>query len=860
MKRLHYEIKGMSCAVCVGHVERAIKKVLGERDTVTVSLLTNSVSILLSDGEVSPEEIKRIEARLVESVKAAGYTLLLPEEHPSKNVDKKHKKSVLRLCFSALFTLLVTYLSMGKMMGLPLPLFLSGTENALPSALLQLVLTVPVLVLNFHFFKNGFSALLHGAPNMDSMIAVGAGAAMIYGIAAVVILLTEGEHSALSYEIHHDLYFESAAMILTLVSLGKWLEGSAKDRATAAISSLSTLSPKFATVIREGKEVSVAVSQLRVGELLLIRAGELIPVDGVVISGCGSADESALTGESMPVEKSEGVPVCAACVLVDGALTVRAERVGEDTSLSRIIRLLEDTAASKAPISRLADKVSAIFVPCVMGISLVTLVVWLIATRNASQALRCAISVLVISCPCALGLATPTAITVGIGRAAQRGILFRSAAAMEKLCSVRCAIFDKTGTITEGNPSLTDVVSYGISTQELLLGAASVERFSAHPLALAICRGAERLKIFTVPVTDFSILASVGAQGTINGEIWRIGKPSPSFRISHGKCSQEKKSFDVTSQKEGIHLCERTDFFGTADDLERLEKEGKTAVLVEKNGEVVGVLGISDRLRPEATNTINALRSVGVNCWMLTGDHERVASFVAKKANFDGFYASLMPEDKERIVKEIAQKKACAMIGDGINDTPAMVRADVGIAVGGGTEVAIDCAEVVLSGNSLFGVVEAFSISRATLRIIRQNLFWALFYNAVCIPVAAGVFYPTLGIGLSPMLASAAMSCSSIFVVLNALRLRHVPLEKTKNKRPKKENVNMSKTVSYTVTVEGMMCPRCAAHVKEALVSLCGVECAEVNLEKKRVTVTADASVTLDAIKEAIVAAGYEVV
>jgi len=858
IQRLHYEIKGMSCAACVAHVERAVRSVLNGEDTFTVSLLTNSVSILPA-LEIDASEAEILEKRLQAAVKAAGYTLLTgPSTSEKKNGEVRQR--IIRLILSAIFTLLTMYLSMGGMMGLPIPRFLDGVENALPMAAAQLLLTLPVIVLNFKFFKNGFSALFHRAPNMDSLIAVGAGASLLYGVAAVVMIATTNDHAVI-HSWMHDLYFESAAMILTLVSFGKLLEARAKDKASDAVRSLADLSPKYASVFRDGKESAIPVEEVQVGDLLLIRAGEWIPVDGEVVDGEGSADESALTGESMPVEKTVGATVRAACVLTAGALTVRATEVGENTSLARIIRLLEDAAASKAPIARIADRVSAIFVPCVMVVSALTLLLWMLLTGHIEQALRSAVAVLVISCPCALGLATPTAITVGIGRGARLGILFRSAEALEKLCGIGTVVFDKTGTITEGKPSLTNAYAYGIDLSRMLSCAASVERLSAHPLAQAVCVGAEQMNIELAETNNFKSLTGIGAEGTVNGVLCRVGKPDREFRarLSDIRDTVSQKQNEV-SNGQLIHTQEKKDTADLLSDFARLEQEGKTAVLVTFDGTPVGVLGISDRIRPDSCDAVSTLKNDGVRCLMLTGDNERTAAFVAHSVNLDGFRAGLMPEDKERILRELSKEGSTAMVGDGINDAPALVRADVGIAIGAGTEVAIDCAGVVLSRSSLTGVAEAYALSRATIRIIKQNLFWALFYNAVCIPVAAGLFYPLFGWQLSPMLASAAMSFSSVCVVLNALRLRTVPLSK-KSKiqnselKGEPEMLFSKKTVTYRIPVDGMMCQHCVAHVKKALEEVKGVKSAEVDLDGKCATVVA--SCDASALTAAITSAGY---
>ncbi len=858
IQRLHYEIKGMSCAACVSHVERAVQGVLQKEDTFTVSLLTNSVSILPA-RELDEREREMLEKRLEGVIKAAGYKLLLTSSEPVKK-NTEMRKILVRLILSAFFTLLTMYLSMGGMMGLPIPAFLDGAEHALRMALAQMILTLPVIVLNFKFFRNGFSALLHRAPNMDSLIAVGSGASFLYGIAAIIMIAMTDDHAVI-HSWMHDLYFESAAMILTLVSFGKMLEARAKDKASDAVRSLADLSPKYATVLRDGTESSLPVEEVRVGDLLLIRAGEWIPVDGEVTDGEGAADESALTGESMPVEKTVGDPVRAACVLTSGALTVRATEVGENTSLSRIIRLLEDAAASKAPIARIADKVSSVFVPCVMAVSALTLILWLLLTGHVEQALRSAVAVLVISCPCALGLATPTAITVGIGRGARLGILFRNAEALEKLCGVKTVVFDKTGTVTEGKPSLTDVYAYGIDATEMLTLAASVERLSSHPLAQAVTFGAEQLNIKLVKTNQFQSLTGIGAEGRVKGVLCRVGKPDAEFRARLSEINEfNSAGINRVSNEQPINIQEKKDTDDMYSDFAKLEQDGKTAVTVTLDGSPVGVLGISDRIRPDSRNAVSALKNVGVRCLMLTGDNERTAAFVAHSVNLDGFRAGLMPEDKERILRELSEEGSTAMVGDGINDAPALVRADVGIAIGAGTEVAIDCAGVVLSRSSLTGVAEAYALSRATIRIIKQNLFWALFYNAVCIPVAAGLFYPIFGWQLSPMLASAAMSFSSVCVVLNALRLRTVPLSKNKKSKHSEQEgetdmLFSKKTVTYKIPVDGMMCQHCVAHVKKALEEVKGVKSVEVSLDDKLATVAA--SCDPSALTAAITKAGY---
>ena len=848
--RLQYEIKGMTCAACVAHVERAVGKVIGNGESASVSLLTNSVSLIVDDAT----DVQGLESRLSASVKQAGYELITQKQQ-KKSEKNETRKRVWNLVISSLFTVGVMYLSMGSMLGLPAPAFLSGVENAAWMCLAQLFLTIPVLYLNRRFFISGARALWNRSPNMDSLICVGAGASILYGLFAFVMIIT-AKNADTVHQYLHDLYFESAAMILTLVSVGKLLEARAKDKTADAIRSLSTLVPAFVTVLKDGKETLLPVEEVQKEDVFLIRAGERIPADGVVLSGSGTVDESALTGESMPVEKAENSEVRTACVLLSGALTVRAERVGEDSSLARIIRLLEDAASSKAPIARVADKVSAVFVPIVMVISALTLTVWLIATQNIEQALRSAISVLVISCPCALGLATPTAITVGIGRAAKGGVLFRSAEALEKLCSVQTIIFDKTGTLTEGKPALTDVYAYHTNAKSLLLAAASVENLSAHPLATAVCQGAVNYGITEFEsVTDFETLTGVGARGVVDGKICRIGRPSEEI-LSQIEDVENAISIEQNTDF-SLHVVEKISAYSIKEDIQNLESQGKTVVLVTLDEIPVGVLALADRIRDEGKETIQKLKKSGRSCLMLTGDNEQTAAAISFQAGLDGYRAGLMPEDKEGIVREISATSVCAMVGDGINDAPALTRADIGIAVGAGTEVAIDCADIVLSGNTLSSVADAINISHATLRIIKQNLFWALFYNAICIPVAAGALAPVLGWQLSPMLASAAMSCSSLFVVSNALRLRFISLDHKKGKN-KMFGFKKKETVTYTLTVEGMMCKNCVSHVQKALEGVKGVSAVSVDLESKTATVEALSSVSVNTLITAVTSAGYE--
>ncbi|MBQ7383179.1 MAG: copper-translocating P-type ATPase [Clostridia bacterium] len=751
MKKLKYGVKGMSCAACVAHVERAAKKVCGE-ENVTVSLLTNSITVTVDDGENE----EKLFSNLKKTLKSAGYGLEKVSSESRKNSSEaEYKRGVKRLIYSLVITALLMYVSMGHMISLPLPSFIS--DNAAVFASLQMVLTLPVIIINFKFFRNGFSALFKLSPNMDSLIAIGSSASFIYGFfATVMIFIGMAENdSELVHKYAHDLYFESAAMILTLVSLGKTLEGRARAKASEAVGKLAEMLPDTATVQRNGENITVSLSDISVGDTVIVREGETIPVDGEIIEGHGSVDESALSGESIPVEKAIGDKVSAVCTLCAGYVLVKTEKVGSDTSLSRIIGLLEDAAASKARISRIADKVSAIFVPAVILISVITAVIWAIVGADITDVLRYSISVLVISCPCALGLATPTAVMVGTAKGAEGGILIKSAEALENLSTVKYFMTDKTGTLTEGKPRVTDLIAVEGDEGDLLRSAYAAEAMSIHPLAAAVC---ERAKAENIPMTEGKNYESVTGMGiSVDTELGVCAVGKPEFLRSKG------------------FLCDKWEFILAS--MERLENEGKTAVCVGRDGKILGVIGIADALREDSIEAISELKSAGIATVMLTGDNELTAAAIAEGCGVDEYYSKLLPEDKERIIREYSEKGRCAMAGDGINDAPALARADIGIAIGAGTEVAIDCADVVLSKNSIKDAVRAIRLSKATLRCIKQNLFWALVYNSICIPIAAGAL-TFVGVSISPMIASAAMSFSSVCVVLNSLRLKYVKIDR----------------------------------------------------------------------------------
>ena len=859
MKKIKYNVKGMSCAACVAHVEHAAAKICGA-ENISVSLLTNSLTVTVEDG--SGEE--KLFLALKKSLKRAGYALE-KQEDGQKRQDisaEEFRKNLKRLVFSAIFTLLLMYVAMGHMLSLPFTHFLA--ENGVIFALIQLGLALPVVIINFRFYRNGFAALARRAPNMDSLIAIGSAASLIYGCVAIGFMQYGYDAGELALVEHykHNLYFESAAMILTLVTLGKTLEGKAKANAASAVGKLAAMMPEEVNLLRDGQLCRLPIGEVAVGDIIVVKAGETVPVDGEVVEGAGGVDESAVSGESLPVEKSVGSKVRAVTTLTSGYLKIRAEKVGKDTSLAKIIGLLEDAAASKAPIARIADKVSGIFVPVVMGISLLTAILWLLLAGDVEKAISCAIAVLVISCPCALGLATPTAIMVGTARGASRGLLIKSAEALENLHSVRFLLADKTGTLTEGKPSVTDVVSVSDGADEgLVLSVAyAAESVSSHPLAKAVCdeaiaRGLS--PVGSVVAHKVSDVVGRGVSAAISDE-----------KGAELNCIVGKYEFLIDNR---VNVSRET---FVREKAEELEKQGKTVVFVGFGGELVGLVAIADKPREDSRKAVEALRSMGVETVMLTGDNQSTAEAVAKMCGIEQSFSRLLPEEKEKYIRSYSEKGVCAMVGDGINDAPALAAADIGIAIGAGTEVAIDCADVVLSGNSLTGVAAAISLSEATITTIKQNLFWALFYNAVCIPIAAGALYPAFGVLLSPMLASAAMSFSSVFVVGNSLRLRGKRIYeggnnlgrvgKGKKSRKiyinKKENKDMfGKTKTVSFEVGGMMCNHCKANVEKALLAVKGVKSAVADIDTKIVTVEVKESIGEETLKKAVAAAGYKV-
>ena len=850
-----FPIKGMTCAACVLHVERAATA-LSEVEGAEANLLTSTLTLTYKRA-LSDRERALFKKKLSKNLKNGGYEIVEDEGAEREKEKREKKRETMRLALSILFTLLLMYVSIGLMLGLPkIPALDAERDirNALSFALVQMLLTIPVMLLCRKFFTVGLRALFHARPNMDSLIAVGSLSSFLYG-AAVTVMIALAVREGSAERVHalmHDLYFESAAMILTLVSVGKTMEAAAKRRASNAVRELVSLRPETAILVEtdEGGERmrEIALSEVRLGDILSVREGSAIPLDGVVTMGSGSVDESMLTGESIPVEKTVGDPVTGATLLSNGYIRIKVERTGEDTALSRIIRLLENAAASKAPIARLADRISAVFVPCVIGLSVLTFLVWLAVTGAVGVAIRYAVSVLVISCPCSLGLATPTAIMVGTARGAKGGILIKSAAALEQLGAVDTVLLDKTGTLTEGKPSVTAVTSLlsEYDESDILRFAASLEELSTHPLARAIVLHAEERGITPVAVEDYRTHVGSGISARLEGETLFVGK----YPFVKGFAAT-----DATVEETIL----------------RLEERGETVVAVSYGGRVVGVIGLSDRLKEDSGEAVRSFREMGIKTVILTGDNERVAEEIARKAGVDRVHASLLPEEKEALVRRYTEEQGItAMIGDGINDSPALARADVGIAIGAGTDVAIECADVVLSRSSLLDAVNAVRLSRATMTDVRENLFWALFYNAVAIPVAAGAF-AFLGVSLSPMIAAACMSLSSLTVVSNALRLRVVRLERY-NKPPKRkkeykkeldeegenEMFGIKKTVEHTIVVNGMMCMKCASHVENALKAVKGVKDVSVSLDSKVVTVKCVEDLSVDTLKKAVKEAGYE--
>lgn len=851
MKKEKFDITGMTCSACSAHVQKSVAGVPGVCQAA-VNLLSNSMTVEYEEGQTDTAAIIRAveNAGYGASLKSAPSASAAPAPRPAGiGMEKQLAGMKMRLVVSFLFTVPLFYISMGHMMGWPLPHWFHGTENALVFAFTQFLLCLPVLYVNRSYYQKGFKSLFHGAPNMDSLIAMGSSAAMIYGAVAIYIIgwgLGHGD-LALADEYAMDLYFESAAMILTLITVGKFMETRSKGKTGEAIAKLMDLAPKTALVEREGMEQEIPVEQVQVGDIVIVKPGARIPVDGEILEGISAVDESALTGESIPVEKKPGDKVTAASINKTGTFRFTAKKVGGDTALAQIIALVEEAAGSKAPISKLADKVSGIFVPVVISIAVLSAIIWLLSGHSAAFALSIGIAVLVISCPCALGLATPVAIMVGTGKGAENGILIKSAEALETVHSVDTVVLDKTGTITEGKPQVTDILALE-GENSLLETAVSLEKPSEHPLAEAIVTEGERRRIFAKPVTEFQAVPGRGVSARINGIQYLAGNPQ-------------------FLEENGISL--------DAGQGEALSKQGKTP-LYFANGDkkkLLGVIAVADVVKPTSRKAVEALQAMGIDVVMLTGDNRRTAEAIREQVGVNRVVAEVLPQDKEREVAALQENgKRVAMVGDGINDAPALTRADVGIAIGAGTDVAIESADIVLMRSDLMDAVGAVQLSKAVMRNIRQNLFWAFFYNAIGIPLAAGLFYPFFGWKLNPMFGAAAMSLSSFCVVSNALRLRffkaprqETPVPKTEvSGIPIKENIPIPKPegencMTKKMIIEGMSCGHCSARVEKALNALEGVS-AKVDLENKCAEITVTGSIDDAVLTKAVTDAGYDVI
>ncbi len=819
-----FSVQGMSCAACVARVEKAVGSLSGV-DSVSVNLLANSMTVDYDDKVVN-------EDRIIAEVERVGYTAAAKGKPPpsSKESSCTVKSVKTRLILSAVFLILLMSITMGPMLfSYPLPSFLSGHENAMTGALVQLFLSLPVLYLNRSYFENGFKALFKGSANMDSLIALGASASVIYGIATLFKMsacLSRGDVAAL-VDFHDDLYFEGAAMIVTLVTVGKLLEEKSKKKTGEALSRLADMTPKTARVEREGAVAVVEIDEVIAGDVILIKAGEAIPVDAVVLQGEGEVDESAITGESLPSTKTEESKIIGATILKSGYLRARVTHTGENTVFAKIIELVENAQSSKAPIARLADKIAGIFVPVVIVISIVTCVVWLSVGESVGMALTHAISVLVISCPCALGLATPVAITVGTGKGAESGILIKSAEILEALYRVDTVVLDKTGTITSGKPEVVGVFPTGCDMDKLLVLAASLEEKSEHPLSRAILSYTDNNNVLPDGVMEYKTVSGKGISA-----LWR-GKAA----FAGNAVFLNENSIDISA---GIDFAANCAI------------EGKTPLFFAHDGVLCGVIAVADTIKEDSREAIELLSKYKKKVIMLTGDNKRTSEGIGKSLALSEIISDVLPEDKENVIRKLQQSgHRVAMVGDGINDAPALARADVGFSVGSGTDIARDSADVVLMNDSLVGIYDALRLSHEVIRNIKQNLFWAFFYNCLGIPLAAGVFVNLTGWTLNPMFASAAMSVSSLFVVTNALRLKKFKRTKITNKEKKEKK-------SMTITIEGMMCNHCKAHVEKALSAVAGVEKFEVNLENKCAVVEGSADKT--AFVRAIEDAGYKVV
>ncbi|MBR2043947.1 MAG: cadmium-translocating P-type ATPase [Clostridia bacterium] len=810
-----YNITGMSCAACSARVEKAVKALSGV-DVCTVNLLTNSMTV---SGSVSEEAV-------IKAVEKAGYGAILAGKEIKSNEDRTDddvKRLVKRLACSLVFLILLMYISMGHTMwGFPLPEFFTGNEAAI--ALSQLILAGFVMVINQRFFINGFKGVIKGAPNMDTLVALGSSAAFIYSVFELFLMTANPQTANL-----HNLYFESAAMILTLITVGKLLEAKAKGKTTNALKGLMSLTPKKATVIRNNEETGVSVEEVEIGDIFIVKAGEIVPVDGIITDGACSVDESALTGESIPSDKTVGDKVTGACIVKSGYIKCKATAVGEDTMLSKIIKTVSDAAASKAPIARIADRVSGVFVPFVMTVAVLTTVIWLILGQSFGYALSRGISVLVISCPCALGLATPVAIMVGSGVGAKRGILFKTATVLEETGKTDIVVLDKTGTVTCGTPSVTDI--FGSSPDLLLKYAASLERKSEHPLSVAVVKEARKKGITFLPSSDFTAYTGKGVSATVDGKF-----------VVGGKYAFVKEYCEISGELQS-----------KADEL---SLQGKTPLYFALNGEPLGIIAVADEVKSDSAAAVEKLKKMGIRVIMLTGDNKLCASAVAEQTGIDEVLSNLLPEDKASEIIRLRGEGRVMMVGDGINDSPALTAADVGVAMGSGTDIAANSADVILMNNSLSDVPAAINLSKGVLTNVKENLFWAFIYNSLGIPLAAGAFVALLGWELNPMFGAAAMSLSSFCVVINALRLNFIKLDRFIPKRVKKEKRKMKKVMK----IEGMMCPHCEARVKSILEELGEVETAAVSHKDGKAVLTLNKQIGDETLKSVVENAGYKVI
>lgn len=876
-----FDVTGMTCSACSSHVEKSVSKLTGV-ENVSVNLLTNSMQVEFDENKLDT-------AGIIKAVEDAGYGAAVKDGHAKfgaktsgqsgsqennglSAVEQNVKNMKKRLIVSLIFWIPLMYVSMGHMiyqwLNIPMPPFtmnfLHGNENAITYAFTQFLLLLPILIANQKYFKNGFKTLWHRSPNMDSLIAIGAGAAILYGIFAIYRIGYAMGHGDMMvvHQYAHDLYFESAGTILTLITIGKYLETKSKGKTSEAITKLLNLAPKTVTVVRDGVEQVVDAADVEKGEIFLVKPGESVAVDGIVLEGKSSFDESAITGESIPVPKQEGDAIVSASMNKSGLIRAKATKVGEDTTIAQIIRLVEEASSSKAPIAKMADKIAGVFVPAVITIALITGVIWLISSATFEFAMSTAIAVLVISCPCALGLATPVAIMVGTGKGAENGILIKSGDALETAHQIDTVVLDKTGTITQGKPVVTDIIcaaGKNADKTQLLQIAGSLEKGSEHPLAEAIVNYCVTNNISLEKVTDFNALFGKGIEGTVSGTHYYAGNE---------KMMEEKGISLSTEQKNQIR---------------ELAKQGRTPLLFADENQFLGIVAVADVVKPTSKEAVQKFRDYGIHVIMLTGDNEVTAQAIKEQVGIDEVIAGVLPTQKEEKISALKQAgHKVAMIGDGVNDAPALASADVGIAIGAGTDVAIESADIVLMKNDLLDAVGAVKLSRAVIRNIKENLFWAFFYNSIGIPLAAGVLYPLFQIKLNPMFGAAAMSLSSVCVVSNALRLRWVKLHDAKktqiephqdvvastiadinqhnaldNNIKSTNNDKGESTMTTTISIEGMMCAHCQAHVEKALKEVAGVTEVTVSLENKNAVVTGDASV--EALKHAVVDAGYEV-